>query len=701
MRRSKPFEHLLFEIGVEEIPASYLTAAMESVRRQAPVLLEECGYQSEGIEVYGTPRRLVLYAPHFSRKMKALEERLGPLKDQCYQNGAATPALAGFLKSVGKKEADIVWKETPKGPRVSVLLEKKVKPLRYFFETLPLKIEFRKLMRWEAGRYRFTRPIRWTFALIGTKVQSYQIANVKSGSDTWGHRFLAHRKIRILKADLEFYKKTLRTYHVILDPEERLQYIEGFFRKIGHEDHELAREVSNLVEEPFAIFGSFPKEYLCLPSEVLSTCMKKYQRIFSCQDAKGKLTNRFLAIVNGKRADSARMARNYESVLISRLEDAKFFYQEDTKSKLEEKMPKLKELIFLGELGSYWDKAERVEKISEWIGSNSSGHWNEERSENVRQVARLCKVDLVTHLVYEFPELQGIAGSEYARRDGFPKEVCSGILEHYLPRNLAETHERLRKNVSEVGAIVGLADRFDLLVGALGIGIEPSGSQDPYGLRRTAGGMVKLIRAFHLRFSLAGLVDFVCGLYENRLKVGVADLRPKLVSFIRERLFFELDLRAGTKSYEILEAVLASDSDDLVGVYERFGQLSKLFSEHKEGFLKACKVVERTHNILKGVKGDSSRKIEPSLFKEGMEKVLYDLVLSKEAKLNELAERGDFRSLVESYGADFLQPVEDFFAQVMVNVEEEALKCNRLALMKKVKGLCADRAADLSQITNQ
>lgn len=697
-------QHLLFEVGVEEIPSDYLDGALSCIRRIAPALLAECGYQVGRLDVYATPRRLVIVGQNFSKKEAEMEERLGPSKDQCYQDGVPTPALNGFLKNAGKKESDVHWKETLKGVRVAVFLKKETKPLRFFFETLPRQIEFPKLMRWDASGQVFTRPLRWSFALVGKQPQAYRIGLLPSGQTTQGHRFLANRKVRVTGANFLQYQALLKRLHVILNTEDRVALIRKCLRQAHHHDEGLVRQVANLVEEPFPVLGTFKKDHLRLPAEVLATCMRKHQKIFACYDGKGKLTNRFIAIINGRRSDVKAIARHYENVLESRLEDAKFFYQEDTKTKLEEKVTKLKELRFLGELGSYFDKSERLAKASEFLLSlmpeESLGGKKQTIMEGVRRAALLCKADLVTHLVYEFPELQGIAGSEYAAHDGLPKDVCDSLYQHYLPKNLAEPFDSLRKTVNSLGAMIGLADRIDLLVGAIGLGIEPSSSQDPYALRRAAGGFVKLVRAFRFRFSLAGLVREVVASYGGRLKVKSEIVEQKVVSFIRERIFFELDLKAGTRAHQILQAVLAADADDLTDVFDRYEQLVMLNRADEAVFLKACKVIERTHNILKGASNVPDH-INPSLFKHGLEKVLYDVVSAKEALLRGLIQERKYHGATENFGEFFYQPLHDYFETVMVNVEEQDVRENRRALMKKVNQLYTEKVADLSLVTNQ
>ena len=492
---------LLFEIGVEEIPSGYFAGAEASIRTKAPELLADCGWQFDKLEIHTTPRRIVLCAENFRFLKVKEEEKLGPLKDQAYQNNQPTQALIGFLKSTGRSESDVFFKDSPRGARVCVKVKKKYQPLRYFFETLPLKIEFPKLMRWEKGRFTFTRPIRWTFAFVGNKEQKYKIADIKSSHFTYGRRFLSPKPIKVTNSNFAAFEKLLSKYHVILKTEERIKKIRGFLKGFHQSNEELIATVAHLVEDPYPVPGVFDKKYLKLPSAVLATCMSKNQKVFAGYDASGRLQNRFLAVINGKQKDTKTIAKHYESVLISRLEDAEFFFEEDRKTKLEAKVQKLREMVFLGSLGSYLDKTKRLEALVCFLGEEAKLDQN--LVSRAEKAAHLAKADLTTHLVYEFPELQGAAGSEYARRDGEHEAVAKAIMGHYVPMNLAEDFRELKKRLNLEGALVGLSDRIDLLIGASLLGIELSASQDPYALRRAAGGIVKILRAHPIHFSLS------------------------------------------------------------------------------------------------------------------------------------------------------------------------------------------------------
>ncbi len=686
-------DSLLFEIGVEEIPSGYFQSAERSILAKAPALLAECGWQFDSLNVFTTPRRIVICAENFKRVDIQEGEKLGPQKEQAYQNGKPTSALLGFLKSVNRLESDVTYKETPKGQRVAVKIKKERKPLNHFFETLPQQIEFPKLMRWDETRYLFTRPIRWTFAYVGSKAQKYKIADVLSSTFTYGHRFLSSRKIKVTNSDLETFEHLLLKNHVILKPQARLEKIEDFLPNERSKNLDLIQTITHLVEEPFPVRGTFRNEYLKLPAAVLKTCMSKNQKIFACYDSSGKLTNQFLAVINGPRKKIAQIAKNYESVLTSRLEDAQFFFEEDQKTKLEAKVNKLKEMIFLGSLGSYLDKTKRVQNLVKHLGKETG--FSQDVVVRAERAAHLSKADLVTHLVYEFPELQGLAGSEYARLEGEGEEVAKAISGHYLPQNLSEDFKNLKHELNSEAALVAICDRMDLLVGAISLGVQLSGSQDPYALRRSAGGIVKIIRAHKLRFSLKSLINASCAQYGKLISKSAADIEWPLTGFLKDRLIFELQLKAGTKSYELLEAILASGMDCLVEVYDKFEQLNNQLSSHS--FIQACKVMERTGNILKGSKEKLPDELDSSLFQDPLEKRLFDIYSQEENTIRHLVQEKKYQSVISRYGEVFYAPVHEFFDKVLVNAKDSKIRSNRQALVKKINRLCF-HVADLSHI---
>ncbi len=692
---------VLIEIGTEELPLEALDLLFSNASEAARAVLSKYRIDFKGIEFEATPRRLAFFIRNAGLSQR--EERStvqGPAAEKAYdESGKPTAALEGFLRSQGIKLGQVRVQETPRGRYVTFEKVRKGEPtaklLPRIVPEILSSISFRKTMRWEKSGFRFPRPIRWAVVLLGKKAIPFSLAAVKTGRVSRGHRFLQPEAFSIPRADWEEYQKHLRRRHVVISLEEREGMIQKGLRQKFHQrdfDTELVHETAQLVEEPFLIQGKFSGTYRDLPEEVLATCMKKYQKVFACRDLKGNLVHRFVAVVNGKRSNLNGIRRDYENVLESRLRDAQYFYDEDTKEPLEKKAGRLKELVFIGKLGTM---AERTERLKELAGevARQTGHpdWNEK----LGRVAQLAKADLTAQMVGEFPELQGVMGREYAREEGEAPDVSRAIGEQYLPKNLAEDYRSLEKKISPLGALFGLCDRADLLVGAFGVRLEPSGSEDPYALRRAGGSLVKLVRANRFHLSISDLIRKSYSLYQGKLEISAEELLSKLVEFLKGRMAFELGLKAGTKAYEILQGVMKSSFDDLADVFERFETLWQLAEKQPKVFFKTSKVVERTANILKGVQGGLD-SVDPSLFQDPLEKELYGLLEREEPKLKDFSQKKDYEALTQVYGELFFEPLHLFFDRVLVNVEDARLRRNRQALMKRINTLYADGVADMS-----
>ena len=461
--------------------------------------------------------------------------------------------------------------------------------------------------------------------------------------------------------------------------------------KQAHFDEELLHMTAQLVEEPFLLEGSFKKEYLELPKEVLASCMKKNQKIFACYGADGKLNGKFAAVMNGARAKAAlpRIREDYEGVLESRLKDARYFYKQDTAQPLESKLHLLEQVTYLGKLGNMKQKTERTEKLAAEF-ADFAGHAGLQG--DLVRAARLSKIDLMTHLVYEFPDIQGIAGREYALASGEKNEVALALGTQYLPKNLGEDYRELSRQMNLLGAMLGVVDRLDHLAGAFGIGMQPSGSQDPYALRRAGGSLVKIIRAFSIHFDLQQVLEICGGLYGKALTEN--DWQAKLKKFFEDRVVFELQAKPGTREYEILQAILKVSPGNLANVFDRYEKLAALYSREPKTFLKAAKVVERTGNIIKGAKVEG--EIRPEALVEPSEKVLFQILKEKSHEIEAIRECD---KATAKFGEIFYQPVHDFFKQVMVNVEDASIRSNRQILMKKINQLYTQRIADLSLLS--
>ncbi len=692
--------NLLIEIGVEELPVGALDVLYDELAAKTRQKLVDERIAFADVKMEATPRRIALFVRDIAVMQPDRElEISGPSCEKCYDaQGKATPVLQGFLKSKQATEKDIEVRETPKGKFIFLKKKEKGKPvasiLPEILKSLLASLSFPKLMRWEATGYRFPRPIRWLVALMDAKTIPMVLADVKSGNKSLGHRFLSPQSFVIPKADWKAYVALLKKKHVILPLETREALVRSALKnRFGQKqsDEELVHMNAQLAEEPFVLEGTFSQEYLELPGEVLASCMKKNQKIFACADAKGSMKNRFVAVMNGKRNGLPKIRADYMNVLDSRLKDARYFYGMDTRESFEKKKPVLAQLVYLGKLGSVLDKTHRLEKMAE-VFSKAAGH--PDLASDLTRVASLSKIDLVSHLVYEMPDLQGIVGREYAVEAGEKNEVALAIGTQYLPKNLTEDHAKVKKSMSLLGAFFGIMDRMDLLVGALGSGIEPTGSQDPFALRRAGGIVVKLIRAFEVSFSLKEILDANVKLYGDKLtKVG--DLPAKFSRFLQERVSFELGVKPGTRPNEILQAVMRSSFDNVADVFKRFEMLNGM---DQKVLIKAAKVIQRTANMLKGY-GKTSGEPKEELLKEDQEKKLFELVRTRSKDVSEPLEKGDYEKATRHFADIFSAPLHDFFDKVLVNAEDAAVRENRMALVAQVNRLYTSRIADLSVLS--
>ncbi|MFH1800424.1 MAG: glycine--tRNA ligase subunit beta [Candidatus Omnitrophota bacterium] len=692
--------NLLIEIGVEELPVGSLDVIYDElvVRTHQKLVDERIAF--EDVKVEATPRRIALFVQGIAAVQPDRElEISGPSHEKCYDaQGKSTMVLQGFLKSKQATEKDIKIRDTPKGK--FILLRKKEKGgavstlLPDLIKGLLASLSFPKLMRWEASGFRFPRPIRWLVVLMNTKKVPLVLADVKSGNKSFGHRFLSPQSFTIPKADWKAYVALLKKKHVYLPIGTREALIRGALKnRFGQKqsDKELAHVNAQLVEEPFFLEGTFSQEYLELPAEVLASCMKKNQKVFACCDAKGKMKNRFVAVMNGKHKGLSKIRSDYENVLDSRLKDARYFYEMDTRETFEKKKPKLAELVYLGKLGSVLDKTKRLEKMA---AEFAVAVGQKELARDLARVAALSKIDLATHLVYEMPDLQGIVGREYALEAGEKNEVALAIGTQYLPKNLTEDHVKVKKSMSLLGALFGVMDRLDLLIGALGSGIEPTGSQDPFALRRAGGIVVKLVRAFGISFSLEQVLETNMKWYGNKL-TEKEDLKPRFLKFLQERVSFELSVKPGTRPFEVLQAVMRSSFEDISGAFKRFDVLTGM---DQKILIKAAKVVQRTANILKGY-GKMPGEPKEGLLIEAGEKRLFELFYTRAKDVIGFLETEAYEKATRLFADLFAGPLDDFFDHVLVNAEDAVLRENRMALVAKINRLYTAKIADLSALS--
>ena len=688
--------NLLLEVGTEELPSSYIVPALNHLCTALRDLLSESGLGAVDVASAATPRRLAAFARGMSERQDDVEtEVLGPPKHIAFtEDGTPTKQGIGFAKSQGVDVAHVYFKDTPKGAYCAAKKSIEGRPAAEILaESLPdiiSNLPFPKSMRWRPDAVRFARPIRHLVALLDTDVIPFELAGVQTGRTTFGHPFLCPGGIELACADFDAYVQVLREHNVIVQIDERKRLIrQGLEARLAAhgsalKDDALLEDVTHLVEYPAVLEGSFDERYLRIPAEVVVEAMREHQKYFAVYDNSGALQNKFLAVVNRGDTHLDAIRPGNERVLDARLADAEFFWKEDTRTPLEAKVDRLRDVLFEDRLGSYFARAERLEALVQRIGRALDVQPRDVQM--ARRAARLAKADLVSLMVGEFPKLQGVMGKLYALHDKEPPEVAEAIAEHYLPRHAGD---QLPHTVA--GMLVSLADRFDALVGLFSIGLAPTGSQDPYALRRQAQGMVRILRTRGLSLSLADVVSAAQSQMPTTPESVQMSAEP-LFQFLRDRLY-QMALDHGMR-YDVVNAVLASGFDDVSDVFKRLEAVAALSKMAQWPAL--VTVVERTFNIGKNCSTGASP--DPTLFEEDEERKLWDIFERHRQPIAHLIESSEYQAAALAYHDAFAQPVHEFFDRVFVNVDNDALRNNRLAMLRDINALFSDSIADLSQI---
>lgn len=592
------------------------------------------------------------------------------------ESGAPTKAALGFARGQGVAVEDLEVRETDQGPYVFAVSREEGLPasavLTQWLPEFVTSLHFPKSMRWGDGSLRFGRPIRWLVALLDGQVLNVSVEGVAAGNVSRGHRFLAPEPV-VLTGPSE-YVEQMRAAYVIVDAAERTAVVRDEVRKAAAahgaralEDEDLVAEVANLVEWPTAVVGSFDESYLRLPRLALITPMREHQRYFPLVDDAGRLLPQFITICNGPRDDLDVVRRGNEKVLAARLADAQFFYDEDRRVPLADYVARLKEVVFQEQLGTVYEKMERIRKLAAMLAEMAGA--DEATRQTVARGAYLAKADLVTQMVYEFPELQGVMGREYALLSGEGEAVADAVLEHYLPRF---SGDELPSSLA--GAILGIADKLDTIVGCFGVGLIPTGSQDPYALRRQALGVVRIVNAFSLDIDLDEALAVAVQAYGGRFD-NEDGLIQSVLDFFRQRMRGML-IEQGVR-HDLVEAVIGVGVEDVAGVFARAEALAA-FSESPE-FEALVTAHERAANLAS--KGDTD-EISAELFQTDAERDLFAQIGVVRERLDVLvaAERWS-DALAELAG---LRPyVDRLFEDVMVMAPEEDLRRNRLALLRR------------------
>lgn len=685
-------KELLFEIGTEEIPSGYIPPALEELKTVAGRLLQEQRLTFATIRTLATPRRLTLFVDGLAEKQAdARREVIGPTKAVAYDaEGKPTRAAEGFARAQGMPVARLTVRMLDRGEYVVAVLEQKGAPtpdiLMSVLPRLVTSLSFPKFMRWAEGTFRFVRPIRWLLCIYGGRVVPVTIEGLQMKADakTYGHRFLSPRGVRV--RSFQEYLEKLEEKFVIVDQERRKTLVrslatEAATRVKGRAvlDDELVEMVANLVEFPTVICGSFKREYLELPRDVIITPMRKHQRYFPVVNAAGNLLPHFVAISNMRARDMDLIREGNERVLRARLNDAEFFYRDDRKIPLAERVPRLQHIIFQEKLGTMYDKVQRIVHLAGLVA--------ERVDPGCRPVAEraalLCKADLGTTMVKEFPNLQGTIGREYARLSGEPPEVCQAIEEHYLPRFAGD-----KLPDSNAGAVVALADRLDSIVGCFAIGLIPSGSEDPYALRRAALGVVQSILHRGFRASLTEMVTHARAGFPS-LTRDADSARREVLDFLRGRTQVVLADRG--LPADVVDAALAAGSDDVVGAARRAEALAVLRREADFGELSAA--FKRVVGI---VPRGFDRSVDATRLVEGAERALHAQATALQEEVDRRVAQQDYLGALQRIAA--LKPMVDmFFEEVLVIGPDEGLTQNRFALLKAVGDLF-NRIADFTKL---
>ncbi len=682
---------LFLELGTEEIPAGFIPRALNDIERLLCQELDNARISYGAIRTFATPRRLAISIADVARQQQRQElELTGPPARIAFDaDGKPTKAAEGFARTNGVSVDELKTIETEKGAYLflSKVIEggETVDQLPEILPRVIGKIPFKKSMRWKDLDIRFARPMHWIVAIYGGEVVPFGFGDLLSGNISRGHRFMAPGEFSVSGAD--DYIAKAEQHHVIPQIEKRRQLIteqlEALAQELGgkiNPDEELLEEVSFLVETPQALAGSIEKRFLQLPPELLITSMREHQRYFTLIDGNGKLLPHFITIANTLAKDPKVVVAGNERVLKARLSDAMFFWEEDQKKKLEDRLEPLKKVVYQAKLGTSFEK---IERFSELAGGLAQAIAPADL-ELTKRAALLAKCDLETGMVYEFPELQGVMGREYALLEGENPRVATAIFEHYLP-----TQAGGELPSDSIGAFVSLADKVDTICGCFSVGLIPTGTADPYALRRAAIGILAIILERGYAVSVPELVAKSVALLEAKRLRPAEEIVADVVEFIRLRL---VNMLTG-QDYpaDVVDAVLSADFGEPVDAVERVKALAAL--KGREDFEPLSVAFKRVGNIIKG---GLELPVDTALFQADCEKGLFAQLQQAESKVAALVAGRDYPAALETI-AGLRAPVDAFFDGVMVMADDQAVKNNRLALLTSIAGLFKG-IADFSRI---
>jgi glycyl-tRNA synthetase beta chain len=688
-----PRVELLFEIGAEEIPAGMLPRAVGELKTILDKhLAAENLIEGVALETFGGPRRLTAVARGIIAKQADVESEVtGPPKSVAYDNvGAPTRAAVSFAEKQGVPLHELRLVQTPKGEYIAAKVVRRGRTAgELLAEILPRVIHdlsWPRTMTWTGLEgARFIRPIRWLMGMLDGKPLKFSFGGVSAGDTTRGHRFLGKGEIRV--RNFGDYEKQLRANGVIVRQEERREKISrelaAHAKRRGysvHQDPALLQLVTYLNEYPHVIEGDFDPSFLELPDEILITVMRDHQKYFAVEKRGGELAPHFLAVINLAKDTQGLVRAGHERVLRARFADARFFWQSDQKCRLADVLPKLQKITYESRLGSYFDKAERIRAIARWLAEQ----WYnlgmvQSHVADADRAAELAKCDLATEMVREFTELQGIVGGLYAKAQGEPDLVADAVYDHYRPVGLDDP---IPRNLT--GCAVALADKFDSIVGCFSVGLIPTGSSDPYALRRAALGIVKIILERKVPVSLSLSIGAAAKalLTHPPKKAVTAQQEAQVLEFILDRVRFVLREVSGY-AYDEVNAVLRAGADDLVDVEKRLRALkairrSRNFEPLAVSFKRIRKILEKAN-----VAADELQQVNKELFEKDAERELYAAVRKAAGKVSEDKRGGRYQEALEEI-AGLRKVVDQFFVDVMVMAEDEAVRKNRLALLSEL-----------------
>lgn len=710
-------EKLLFEIGTEEIPAKFMPGILKQLKELAAAKMQELRIPFEDITVYGTPRRMAFIAGGVAEtQADVVVEAKGPSVKIAYVSGAPSKAAQGFARGQGVDVKDLVVRDNYVYAVKHLAGQPVVELLPGLLMDILTSLSFPKTMRWADYEFRFVRPIRWMVALFGDQIIPVEICGVKSGKFSMGHRFMqqslkaaaesqgllsaalskvgnkVYSALAGVKGAVEIpsagdYKKVMYDNFVMVDQDERraliLQQIKDLAAQNGGEaeiNEDLLEEVNYLVEWPTSLCGKFEEKFLSLPKECIITPMREHQRYFPVLDEDGNLLNKFITVRNGGSEHLDIVTHGNERVLRARLSDAEFFFNEDRATKLEDRLEKLKTVSFQEGLGNMYDKSERLVKMAEMLRFAINTPVDEEE---LRRCALLCKTDLVTGMVIEFTELQGVMGREYALLDGEKPEVATGIFEHYLPRFAGDALP-----ATTIGRIVGIGDKLDNICATFSRGLAPTGSQDPYALRRQALGVINILLDANYHISLAKIIAGTLYLLDIKPE-ETGKLVPQIMEFFKQRLR-NLLMDQGIR-YDVIDAVFADKrNDDMVDLAVRCKALAAYVEVGNAEPL--VQVSVRVSNLCKKIEKEVA--ISGALFKDESENKLHEVVAAVSKEIIPEIVLYDYAAVLKA-GEKVIEPVNAFFDNVMVMDEDENVKNNRLAMLEEVRGI-VNAVGDLS-----